>query len=151
MTMNFMDASDDEEQYMFTRGQKMRVQAILSNEGPRGGLNTTLVQCQTSEQLSITGDNFKENIVRNAKMEANIYPNPADDSFVLNVETSEPIPGNILVYDNQGRIVLNDRISFFNGHSTLRLNSSSWLPGTYVVLIVQGDSRLQKVLTITRN
>ena len=150
MTMNFMDASDDEEQYMFTRGQKFRVQAILSAEGPRGGLNATEIQCETPELLSLSGD-LKENISKNRKIAAKIFPNPADDSFVLNVETSESTPGRLLVYDSQGRIVLNDRIPFYNGHSTLRLNSSSWLPGNYVVLLVQGDSRLQKVLTITRN
>lgn len=45
MLMNFMDNTDDEAQNMFTAGQKARMKAVLSSEGPRAGLAEAATLC----------------------------------------------------------------------------------------------------------
>lgn len=41
MTMNYMDTADDSLSYIFTPGQKLRLQAMLAAGGPRAGLIET--------------------------------------------------------------------------------------------------------------
>ncbi|AEE51474.1 M43 family zinc metalloprotease [Haliscomenobacter hydrossis] len=60
MTMNFMDNTFDACLYMFTSGQKLRIQATLAEGGPRYGLSQTEVKCDKNgiqaEDISATTD-----------------------------------------------------------------------------------------------
>ena len=53
-TMNYMDATDDNNMYSMTLGQMMRIIAILSEGGPRGSLKDAESLC--SEQSLVAAE-----------------------------------------------------------------------------------------------
>jgi hypothetical protein len=71
-----------------------------------------------------------------------LFPNPATNE--LNVRVSEPIntPGNIVIYDIAGRLVMEQEFRQLTG--TLTLNISDLPQGSFVVEITTGDRKARK-------
>jgi hypothetical protein len=132
MTMNYMDNSDDEWMYMFTIGQKNRMQAVLSENGPRYGL-TQGTNCggQIAEGRS-------SNII-----EMTLFPNPVRNTVEIeypNNETSE-----LSIEDRYGRSIY--KASFFNKQS---VDVSNWASGMYLVNIFSKNNIVTKNLIVIK-
>ncbi|MFN6064819.1 MAG: M43 family zinc metalloprotease, partial [Bacteroidota bacterium] len=111
---NYMDYVDDECMYMFTEGQKKRMNASLN------GFRSTLLG-QTNCALSTsTNDNLPENQIQ-------IYPNPASGYLqVISKNTSSEKASTLYLFDYMGRI-LQSKISF--GACTFDI--AGYSPGVY--------------------
>lgn len=114
MHMNYMDYSDDGCMNMFTLGQADRMNAALF--GPRESLLNS-VACQTSVSV-------KE---KNNKTALRVFPNPADDKFIIqfnmHIESA-----NIKLVDMAGKTVIHKSI---NNASEWSLDVSTFESGMY--------------------
>jgi hypothetical protein len=111
---NYMDYVDDECMYMFTEGQKKRMNASLN------GFRSTLLG-QTNCSLSTsTEDNLPENQIQ-------IYPNPASGYLqVISKNTSSEKASTLYLFDFMGRL-LQSKTSF--GACTFDI--AGYSPGVY--------------------
>jgi hypothetical protein len=111
---NYMDYVDDECMYMFTEGQKKRMNASLN------GFRSTLLG-QTNCSLSTsTEDNLIENQIQ-------IYPNPASGYLqVISKNRSSEKPSTLYLFDFMGRM-LQSKTSF--GACTFDI--AGYSPGVY--------------------
>ena len=111
---NYMDYVDDECMYMFTEGQKKRMNASLN------GFRSTLLG-QTNCSLSTsTEDNLPENQIQ-------IYPNPASGYLqVISKNRSSEKPSTLYLFDFMGRM-LQSKTSF--GACTFDI--AGYSPGVY--------------------
>ena len=111
---NYMDYVDDECMYMFTEGQKKRMNASLN------GFRSTLLG-QTNCSLSTsTEDNLTENQIQ-------IYPNPASGYLqVISKNRSSEKPSTLYLFDFMGRM-LQSKTSF--GACTFDI--AGYSPGVY--------------------
>ena len=91
MFMNFMDYSEDACIAMFTHGQKLRMLAVLSENGPRYSLTQ-------SNGCGLLDTTPKDNTVT-------IYPNPANQCVHVDFNTN--MTGKVIVslFDNTGRLI----------------------------------------------
>lgn len=132
MTMNFMDATQDRFQYMFTHGQKQRMHTILQLARGRKGLRTQPVQCTSqlrslSDELSISKPFY-----------ISTFPNPATDriQITLSGETQGPRV-EMLIYGSTGQLFYqqtwHQSSSFFR--QQLDLATQEWPPGVYVAYV----------------
>ncbi|MBN8704206.1 MAG: T9SS type A sorting domain-containing protein [Bacteroidetes bacterium] len=93
MYMNYMDYSNDKSLYMFTKGQKTRMQAAIN--GARALLKTSngcspLTSTETEEFLALT---------------ISTYPNPASENIVIEKNASPIQLENISIYSMLGALV----------------------------------------------
>lgn len=122
MFMNFMGYSDDCDMYMFTQDQANRMNVARLNSPYRKLLGTHGL-CPTSCALGIN-----ENVNRN---NFTIYPNPANDYFILNF-TSQSQNIKVIVTDALGKVVFE---KYNSRESELKINTSSFSKGIYFVTV----------------
>ncbi|MBK7870729.1 MAG: hypothetical protein IPJ74_08595 [Saprospiraceae bacterium] len=94
MTMNFMDNTDDAWMYMFTKGQKARVLAMLTAPGPRHGILMQESKCapeSINDNLNLAGLDLDQNTsTEDSKpIRINAYPNPAQTQVTLEAELNQ--------------------------------------------------------------
>lgn len=111
---NYMDYVDDECMYMFTEGQKKRMNASLN------GFRSTLLGQTNCSVSTSTEDNLLENQIQ-------IYPNPASGYLQIDSKnTSSEKPSTLYLFDFMGRM-LQSKMSF--GSCTFDITGYS--PGVY--------------------
>lgn len=138
-SMNFMDNTDDDWMYMFTTGQKLRMQSVLSDKGARSGLVNNNTSC--SKKLSDLQARAQE------ITSFNLYPNPGHGTVTLEINTNKTNDVHIDVFDAVGRQMLSLKSSLVDGKNIHHLNTQHWPSGLYVVKV--GSSQLlseQKLL-----
>ncbi len=142
MTMNFMDNTDDALTYMFTLGQKARINAIIQDEGPRAGLDRTKTFCDDLPELLVSSPEEKgDDILR-------VFPNPADDRLRINLGLQD-FEGDyqFLVLSTQGETVM--QLSGRAGNVLSRtIDCSRWPAGIYVVQLRIGEKSFSKKVNI---
>lgn len=141
MTMNFMDNTDDEYQYMFTAGQKAVMQWVLSEEGLRSGLSATKTKCkQTVAGLLLSVGSTAEGI--------HLFPNPATAQVEVRLFQEEAEGGKLRVYSALGRLEWEQETQAVAGFQQWRLDTSHWPPGTYLIQWQRGASHEERQLII---
>ena len=131
MFMNFMDYTEDACMFMFTNGQKGRVDATFAN---------IRTQMANSGGCGTTGLNDHPEV-----SEVRMYPNPAQSQFTI--ETfNNMIIDQVEILDVSGRLVIreNPAASFSN------LNVTELRAGTYFVKITTEENYIQKKLMIVK-
>jgi hypothetical protein len=152
MIMNFMDNSDDECLRMFTNGQKMRMQGMLSKHGLRDKLITSPSDCQLlyPEDVVESRDTDINNYTAKESITLNLYPNPANNeiNFELeNVKSQDLI--EIAVYSIQGQrqyflTDVGDIDNYYLGQIDVKL----WLSGIYYLVITTSSEVVTTKFTI---
>ncbi len=88
--------------------------------------------------ISITNTDASEISVQN------LYPNPADASFFIDVYAKEALDANIAVYNSYGQEVYN-KVATVDGSTRLEINSDSWSTGFYIVKITNDEKHFQHI------
>ena len=152
MTMNFMDNTDDAAQYMFTLGQKLRMQSVFAKGAPREGLTKSKFTCYkrpqnllgTSSNSDLSSPNANE-----AKLSVSLFPNPANQSFKLSV--SNPDIGKLLVsvYNAKGQLMQQSINEIGAGQHQFDYDSSKWSAGIYLVhTVINNQTNIQRLVII---
>lgn len=112
MTMNFMDYTDDKCMAMFSEGQKTRMRTALT--GPRQGL-TLSEKCQ----ITIDPDDAR----------FRLFPSPADEKIILQLQNPDLIICNIVVFDISGRRCLSEETM----SGEVEIDCRTYPAGLYIV------------------
>jgi len=149
MNMNFMDNSDDESLFMFTEGQKYRIQSVLSSKGLRKGLSNGNSNC--SKKIDTDNELEQRSLSNYNEIEINLFPNPTSSDATIKLVSKLPISGevDVVIYDETGRIVSNTKFS--ESHSKeYPLDVKNMPNGRYFVSIKTAEFSGTEVLIVTR-
>lgn len=152
MVFNFMDNGIDNQLFMFTRGQKQRMHATLSENGPRSGLATTATECDNNLQASDVDfrqmiendDDKKDNIT------LNLFPNPTSDGVFIQLSATHRTTETLIeVYSTSGQLVYSSSFNALaNGMHFVA--TDQWLSGVYVLFVRQDSEEWSRRLTVNR-
>jgi hypothetical protein len=161
MTMNFMDNTDDEALYMFTLGQKARMQASLAEGGPRAGLLEVKTKCDKErEERQVVGqiagrqsDEGEEEspLAQEASLvpRLRLFPNPAGEAFTLELEGARAGRLSLVVYSTLGAVVqVLEKELDGGGLGQWRIDTGHWAAGVYLVNVRLEDFRAAERLVI---
>jgi hypothetical protein len=150
MTMNFMDNTDDACMYMFTQGQKMRMQAVLAKKGPRGGLVMGGAACELSVEERTLDSSKVEHPASNAggNLAVAVFPNPASREVNLMITAGSEGVSTIAVYNSLGSLVYRTDFHLNYGNQQLTLDSSKWAEGPYYLLVQTAQEIASKLFFI---
>ncbi len=136
MTMNFMDNTPDACAYLFTMGQKIRMQTFLSEGGPRSGLvQTGATQCDAVQQsvLSLTSPATGSNTTDDQVFSLRAFPNPATENLQLEILSSEAGIADLNITTLTGSLITGEQIELEKGVRSFDINCRAWPGGIYVI------------------
>ncbi|MEM9920738.1 MAG: zinc-dependent metalloprotease [Bacteroidota bacterium] len=147
MTNNFMDNTQDACLSLFTKGQMLRMQKMLSPKGPRGSLTTTPTICSQEELLSEIPSQNKLG-QPSTTVNFSVQPNPAKErlSIYYSHASSTTEMYQVNIYNIQGQLIFHNERRSDLQH--LELDVSNWTPGMYLLNIRQGEHTQTKKLVI---
>jgi len=152
MTMNFMDNSPDACAYLFTMGQKIRMQTFLSEGGPRSGLaETGATQCDAVQQqgFSLTAPATGSNTAEEQVFSLRAFPNPATENIQLEVLSSDAGIADLNITTLTGSLITREQIELDKGVRSFDINCRAWPGGIYVIrLKFQNKLIVQKIEVI---
>lgn len=153
MTMNFMDNTDDYAQYMFTIGQKARMQSAFDKDAPREGLAKSKFKCYEPKKNLLEAPTIAELATaatdEQGKLSVALLPNPADQSFRVNI--NNPTLGKLLlsIYNANGQLMEQQISEIAAGQHQFNYNSSKWPTGIYLVhTVVNGQNDVQRLVVV---
>ena len=155
MTMNYMDNTVDEHQYMFTVGQTLRMLAVLSKKGPRGGLSGKRTRCtevptdlvlRSEENASQPEDISSPSLPPSLR----VYPNPAGQHFNVELAHTSKGPIELLVYSPLGQVVYRAGLHADGTFHEQVIDCRRWTPGLYILQARMGDEQLLQRLIVQK-
>lgn len=111
MVENYMDYSSDGCMNMFSKGQTERMLSFL-----------------LTARKELLGD-FTSINEQEQKLVKRLFPNPANEVLVVELNERTQHPEQIKVYNNLGQLIVNKAIP--SGQQTIRLNTADLEPGNY--------------------
>lgn len=155
MSMNYMDNTNDNMQYMFTNGQKKRMQACLTENGIRYKL------VQSGATQCANGNNPNAQIVQQnppkpatpvqlSPMSYRIYPNPAQDNINLEIGVEKGGEATLTIYNAQGGLQVSRTYKVTEGSQSFTVNCSAWVTGLYFVNLKINDEVVSERVLIQR-
>jgi Pregnancy-associated plasma protein-A/Secretion system C-terminal sorting domain len=154
MSMNYMDNTNDLMQYMFTNGQKKRLQACLTTDGIRYKLvQSGAIQCSNGNpNASIVQQNPPKPVLSTttAPFSYRIYPNPAKDNISLDIGVEKGGDALLTVYNAQGGLQVSRTYKITEGSQSFTLSCSDWTTGLYFVHLKLNDSEVTERVLIER-
>ena len=144
MTMNFMDNTDDDQLYLFTRQQVRYMRAVLTRDGPRRQLASTQTRCSPPSG-SASAATLAGNSLRSSEAEAtsgevtarfSLSPNPATDFIdvrVTGLPAGEQSSGyRIKVYSVTGSLQY-EALLTGGAAPSRRIPTADWPRGVYLI------------------
>lgn len=147
MINNFMDNTPDKCLSMFTRGQKRRMQQLLSPIGPRGQLNMEGMECMNKPLVQgETNDNKNDDISSsNSTSDLKIFPNPVKSTLFVSYE----LPRNedqeqftLKVLSITGELIRSEKVSAIS--KSHQINVQNLASGIYIITIENGAELLSE-------
>lgn len=83
--------------------------------------------------------------IHNAEFNANVYPNPVENT--LTIESEEFNGKNYAIYDATGRIVSEGNLE----SEKTQVSASEWAPGSYSVVLFDNDQEKLKTVKLIKN
>lgn len=132
MSMNFMDNSDDASLYLFTVGQMWRMQAILTNGGPRHQLVKTKAECTEIAEERLLENQLISLIFYSDHPKVTISPNPANSHLQIEI-IGESENGALVIYNATGQLMYQQTSLTIVGQATIEIATNKWEAGIYFV------------------
>ena len=147
-TMNFMDATDDENVYFFTKGQMLRVAAMLSEGGPRGSLKDAQSLCSESlisEEAAARSNAITKPQKTSSKFQ--ISPNPATNQITI----SYPADGewqSFQLFNANGQLLQDLKAA--TGGDLLQVDCSHYPAGIYFITATSLSEKQTQRFTLSK-
>jgi hypothetical protein len=125
MTMNFMDNTNDDWMYMFTQGQKKRMQAVLSSRGPRAGIGKAPYSCKEN----------KVSVRSREEYTLSVFPNPAYDKIQVIITSPRGEAASVHIYNTLGVEIMKREIVIGEGENTNTMDVSQLATGSYLIQV----------------
>jgi Pregnancy-associated plasma protein-A/Secretion system C-terminal sorting domain len=154
MSMNFMDNTNDNMLYMFTKGQKKRMQATLSPNGIRSKLvQSGATQCTNVPATPTIGQQKQSEYTTAEKVSGlsyRIYPNPAQQNINFEIGVEKSGTATLTIFNSQGSVQLNQIYKVNEGSQTFNVNCNNWTIGLYFVRLKINESVVNQRIMIQR-
>ncbi|MCB9082412.1 MAG: T9SS type A sorting domain-containing protein [Lewinellaceae bacterium] len=137
MTMNFMDNSDDACTYLFTLGQQVRMQAALTEGGPRSALAQTKTQCGAKSGMLSAAPAVNSPISPEIALQT--FPNPTTGELTVRIRSTQGGEGSLTIYSATGAVVARRLLRASGGTEEFRFDGSQWGSGIYVVKVTLAE------------
>lgn len=111
------------------------------------GSNPTQNDYLWVDNLSFVGNVAGINEIISPFAEMSIYPNPADDHVVLNLNSLVEDKLNLEVYTLAGALMLSQKIEVISGQNSIPIDLSELRSGNYLISV--GNEEAKSVLSIT--
>ncbi len=111
------------------------------------GANPTQNDYLWVDNLSFVGNVVGINEIISPFAEMSIYPNPADDHVVLNLNSLVEDKLNLEVYTLAGALMLSQKIEVISGQNSIPIDLSELRSGNYLISV--GNEEAKSVLSIT--
>lgn len=150
MTMNIMDATDDASAFMFTAGQKKRIQIMLSKGGPREKLGQGGSLCKKEDEPKKLAEPELAEVPDTRRLTLLAYPNPTNGKFTLNL--SPPAAGTceIQVINFSGRLMSKQQLQLDEGHYQTEINTQSWPSGLYFIHCRMNGQTVNQTISVVK-
>jgi hypothetical protein len=106
-------------------------------------VDVTSASCNSTASITITFDNCI-GIEANTNHRLSVYPNPVNDNFTVKTDFTQP--SVLKIYDNQGKIVVVQKII----GTVENINVSALQQGVYILVVSDGNQVVRKKLQILR-
>lgn len=148
MTINFMDNAADSVQLMFTSGQVLRMQAMVSEGGPRHGLSLYHKHCNETDSRNM--------IVQKSTIKPDghgkslqLFPNPAAEFVSIGFQSDSNESVSLFIFDAIGRMIWRNIVETLPDSAyNETLPVSTWQSGIYTVMAVQNGQVISRQLII---
>jgi hypothetical protein len=129
MTMNFMNYVDDDQMYLFTEGQKIRMRALFEKGGAREKI-----------ALSNGWSPFEKSLILDENESLTVYPNPAISEINITSGLFLNSPENIQIIDYQGKThVETEKVT-----PSVKIDISHLPTGVFYIRILKDDGFITK-------
>ncbi|NUO01708.1 MAG: T9SS type A sorting domain-containing protein, partial [Saprospiraceae bacterium] len=150
MTMNLMDATHENNQYMFTRGQVWRMQATLAKKGFRGQLGHTPTPCSSAADMAMAKGSVKSEGSDNQGLKLQVFPNPARGKFTVEIHSEQTTTAEIRIFDVLGKPLYGQSVQLPGGSVRHEISTDRWSAGTYMVSVVSNDQYLTQKIFVEK-
>ncbi|MFN3666291.1 MAG: T9SS type A sorting domain-containing protein [Sediminibacterium sp.] len=153
MTMNFMDNTNDACLYMFTLGQKIRMQTVLAEGGPRYGLVKDDAKCSPKNKDLLGAALLESSAVlsNDTAFKVNIYPNPATRELTLQLFNTKTGNATITAFNTLGALQFSQTYLLGNGNQEFTINCQNWNSGFYMFHIETAEGSTTHRVVIARD
>lgn len=141
MLFNFMDATDDEYQRMFTQGQVTRMKAVLAAGGPREALKDGVNVCPAPAPLVENEENDFEKS-NDSQAQLHLYPNPSKEQLNIQFSTEVAAIGVISIFNSTGTEIYRQSVSITKGEQIFEIDIAHWMTGFYTLHIQWNGQQL---------
>lgn len=148
MTMNFMDNTNDACRYMFTQGQKIRMQATLAKKGPRAGLVYGSSDCVPAFTESTEDASFDQSLQSQSELAVIVFPNPASGEVYLRISSGSDVASNIAVFNAFGSLIYSTKQDLLKGDQQITLDGTNWSEGSYYVKVQTAEAIASRLFFI---
>ncbi len=147
-TMNFMDATDDANMYFFTKGQMLRIVAMLSEAGPRGSLKDAASLC--SDALLVDAAVFRNKPLLDAPTTSpqfQLSPSPASNQITIRYPANSEWQ-SFQLFNANGQLLQDFKID--RDGTMLQVNCSYYPAGIYFITAISPSEKQTQRFTLSR-
>lgn len=131
MTVNYMDATEDDFAYLFTTQQVLRMHAVLDKNGLRYPLTQSSSRCSVNLYSNIIAQSRTENNKKDLSTPSlEIFPNPTKDNIQIKFK-GESVSTDLMIYNANGKLV--HLIPENEVFQQTYLDVSDWQSGIYFI------------------
>ncbi len=150
MTMNFMDNTDDACMYMFTEGQKIRMQAMFGKKGQRSKLvaNGSLCNQAVTERSGELPDDEGLPDSSIEHLAVTVFPNPATRQLYLLITSPKEGTARVTVHHSIGSVIYETSIALTTDSFQQTLDCNQWAEGAYFVKVQTSGEMVSRLFII---
>ena len=116
---------------------------VSENQTEKG--NSSVMEKDMTQDMSVS------EVGMESKVGFKIYPNPVENTLYIQMNSKEDLTIDLAVYDMMGRMYVSKMENTKNGEIQLDLTGLKMAPGTYLLVLDQGQGLIKKIKFIKKS